>query len=191
MHWRTWISPLVVLPLIACLETDLTIRADGSTTGTISWTAAADLPEKAARALLAHDGVTIKKLDLKDTETPAAKAGGTPSKARRVTAEIEAKSVETLAAIPLLKALTVSATLGKPDAGNRTLTVHAAKPGDRLTIPSTDNVIRLHFPGPVAKTSATATGNDVTWTIPASTFTEEPGVDLSVLYAEAAAPAAK
>jgi hypothetical protein len=182
---------LVVLPLSACLETDLTIRPDGSTAGTISWLAAADLPEAAARTLLTYEGVTIKKLELKDTETPPAKAGGKPAKARRVTAEIEAKSVEALAGVPLLKALTVSATLGKPDAGSRTLTVHAANTGDRLTIPSTDNVIRLHFPGPVAKTSATATGNDVTWTVPASAFTAKPGVDLSVVYAEAAAPAAE
>jgi hypothetical protein len=193
MHSRTWLTVLAVLPLVGCLETDLTIRTDGSVAGTITWLAAADLPEAAAKTLLTNEGVTIKKLELKDTEVPAAKGGGTPTKRRRVTAEVEAKSLEVLAAVPLLKALAVSAALGAPDAGKRALTVRAAAPGERLgTVPQTDNVIRLHFPGPVAETSAKATGNDVTWTVTAREFKEKPSVALSVVYAaEAAAPAGK
>jgi hypothetical protein len=53
-------------------------------------------------------------------------------------------------------------------------------------------VVRLHFPGPVAETSAKATGNDVTWTVPASEFREKPAVERSVVYAfDGAAPPGK
>ena len=188
MPWRAWLTLLLALPLAACLETDLTLRADGSITGTISWLAAADMPEAAARALLAHEGITIKRVELKDTEVPAATQGGAAKKARRVTAEIEATSLVALTGAPLLTALNTSATLGKPDAGKRTLTVRASK-SDRLGPPrTTDNVIRLHFPGPVTETSAKASGSEVTWTVPAREFQEKPSVDLSVVYATEGAP---
>jgi hypothetical protein len=189
MQWRTLLTVLLVLPLAACLEADLTLRSDGSVAGTISWTATAGLPEQAARTLLTNTDVTIKKVELKDTETPPAKAGGTPTKARRVTAEIEAKSVAALTGIPLMKGLAVTAALGNPDAGKRTLTVRVANPGDRLgRIAETDNTVRLHLPGAVAETSAKADGNDVTWSIPSSEYRAKPAVELSVVFAAEAAP---
>jgi hypothetical protein len=185
---RSWLTLLLALPLAACLETDLTLRADGSVTGTISWLGAADLPEAAARALLAHQGITIKRVDLKDAEIPPAKEGGAPKKARRVTAEIEATDLAALTGAPLLAGLNTSATLGKPDAGKRTLTVRASSSSHVGPPLTTDSVIRLHFPGPVAETSAKASGSEVTWTVPARDFQEKPSVDLSVVYATDGAP---
>jgi hypothetical protein len=182
MHWRSILTLVALVPLAACLETDLTLRPDGAVTGTIGWVSSTGVPEAAARSLLTADGVTIKKLELKDPT-------GTPPKSKRISAEIEAKSPAALAAMPLLKSLNVTATLADPADGKRKLTVRAAK-SDRLgDLPDTDSVVRLHLPGTVAESSAKSSGNDVTWTVPASEFKSKGSVELTVVYAAPAAAA--
>jgi len=187
MHWRTWLSLLMALPLAACLETNLTLRPDGSVAGTISWTPSGKLPEAGVRAVLTAEGVTIKRVEVVDL--PADKTGGKPARPQRVTADVEATSVKALIAVPLFRTLSTSADLGKPEGGKRKLTVRAANSEGVGPIPDTDDVIRLHLPGPVAETSAKASGNDVTWTIPGSEFKSKKFVELSVVYAaESTAP---
>ena len=192
MHCRRVLALLLpVLFVSACLETDLTLKADGSVTGKISWTSASKLPEPGARALLAADDVTIKSIELKDVDIPPAKAGGTPTKGQRVNAEIEAKTVAALTSVALFKSLGVTVTTTAPEASKHTVTVKAAK-NDRIgKIPDTESLIRVHFPGPVEKTSATAKGDEVTWKVPAADFQKKPSVELTVTYGDAATPAAE
>ena len=186
MHWRRL---LAILPLLlflnACLETDLALKADGSLAGKISWTSTAKLPEQGARALLAADDVTIKSIELKDVDIPAAKAGGTPTKAQRITAEVEAKTIAALTSVALLKSLGVTASTAAAEASKHTLTVKAAR-NDRIgKTPDTESVIRLHMPGPVLQTSATSQGDEVTWKVPAADFQKKPSVELTVTYGDA------
>ena len=180
---------MLVLPLAACLETNLTIRPDGAVAGTISWTPSAKTPEGGVRAVLTADGVTVKRVEL--TDIPPDKAVGVPPRLQRVTADVEATSVKALIAVPLFRTLAVSADLAKPEGGKQKLTVRAANSEGVGKIPDTDNVVRLHLPGPVAETSAKASGSDVTWTIPASEFRTKKTVELSVVYAVEAAPPAE
>jgi hypothetical protein len=188
MHRRMWLALLMVLPLAGCLETDLTLRADGSVAGTISWTPAEKMPEAGVRAVLAAQGVTVKRVEL--TDIPADKAVGTPPRLHRVTADVEATSVKALTATPLFKGLSVSAELGKVEGGKQKLTVQAA--GKSVaSVPDSDNVVRLHLPGAVAETSAKASGSDVTWTIPAKEFKTKKSVELSVVYAAESPPPEK
>jgi hypothetical protein len=189
MHTRIWLALLLVLPLVACLETDLTLRPDGSVAGTISWTPGAKTTEAAARKLLTADGITIKRVEL--TDIPADKAVGKPPRLQRVTADVEATSVKALSAAPLLKTLSVSAELGKPEGGKQKLTVRAAHNQSVGPVPDDDNVVRLHLPGAVAETSAKASGSDVTWTIPGGEFKSKKSVELSVVYAAGAPPPEK
>jgi hypothetical protein len=190
MHWRRLLLLLPVLVLSACLETDLTLKADGSVAGKISWTSVSKLPEAGARALLAAENVTIKQLELKDVDIPPAKDGGTPAHGQRVTAEIEAKSVEALTRIALLQSLGVSVTKATPEPSKHSLTIKAAK-NDRIgKMPDSDSTIRLHLPGPVDKTSATAKGDEVTWTVPAADFRSKPNVELTLTYGDAPGPGA-
>lgn len=187
MSWRACLTALLALPVAACLDTDLTLRPDGAVAGTISWDSADPMAEAGARALFKAEGVTVKRVE---TPAPAA-ADAKQAPLHRITVEVEATSVETLAMAPLFRGLFVTASLGKVEKGKRTLTVSVAKPKDPSKVPGSDNVIKLHFPGPVAETSGTATGNDVTWTVPAVDYKQKPSVDLKVVYAaEAAAPAA-
>ena len=191
MHWRRLLAFLPVLFLSACLETDLTLKADGSVAGKISWTSASKRPEQGARALLAGDNVTIKAIELKDVDIPPAKAGGTPTKGQRVNADIEAKTVAALTNVALFKSLGVTVTTAAPEASKHTVMIKAAK-NDRIgKIPDTESVIRVHFPGPVQETSATAKGDEVTWKVPAADFQKKPSVELTVTYGDAAAPAAE
>src|SRR5262245_20556630 len=94
MHWRAWPPLLLVLPLAACLETNLTIRSDGAVAGTISWTPSAKMPEGAVRTVLTADGVTVKRVEL--TDIPPDKAVGVPPRLQRITADVEATSLKAL-----------------------------------------------------------------------------------------------
>jgi hypothetical protein len=199
MFRRSWLTALLVLPLAACFETDLTIRPDGAVAGTITWDSADPMPEAGARALFKAEGITVKRVeapakaaaDAKPADGATAKSDAKTSARHRITVEVEATSVETLATAPLFRGLFVTASLGKVENGKRTLAVSVAKPKDPSKVPATDNVITLRFPGPVAETSGVAKGNDVTWTVPAADYKQKPSVDLKVVYAaEPAAPAA-
>jgi hypothetical protein len=170
----------LALPLVfGCLETDLTLQSDGAVKGTITWTMQPGAGAEAARNALKADGVTVTKVEVKE----AAASAGAP-KLPRATATVEAKTAAALTQTPLLKLLGATATLGEPTDGTRTLTVkvantNKAKPYTTLS----DNVIRLHFPGDVSKTSAKADGKSVTWTIPDRDYFDTPGAELSVVYA--------
>ena len=179
---------VAVLPLAACLETDLTLKPDGSVSGTVSWMPSKKLPEGGVKAVLDSPGVTVKRVELADLPE---KDGRPPVRPQRVTAHVEATSVKTLITAPLFRVLQVSADLGQPEGGKRKLTVRASSSEGVGPVPETDNVVRLHLPGPVAETSAKATGNDVTWTIPGKEFTTKKAVELSVVYTEAPAAAEK
>ncbi|HWP65266.1 MAG TPA: hypothetical protein VNO26_05060 [Candidatus Limnocylindria bacterium] len=191
MRWRALLVVLVVLPLAACLDMDLTLKPDGAVAGTISWTSTSKLPEQGARALLAHKDVTIKKLELKDVDVPSPGIFGTKTTpGQRVTAEVEAPNAAALVAIPLLKSLGASAVVATPEADKRTLTVRAARNEALGSIPDTESVVRLHLPGPVTQTTAEASGNDVTWKVPAADFKKKPSVEMSVSYTVPNPPAA-
>jgi hypothetical protein len=190
MHWRRLLAILpVVVFLSACLETDLTLKPDGSVAGKISWMSASKLPEAGARALLTAENVTIKQLEVKDVDIPPAKPGGTPTKGQRVTADVEAKSAEALTKTPLMQSLGVSLATATPEPSKHSLTIKAAKNERVGKILDTESTIRLHLPGPVEKTSATSKGDEVTWKVPAADFRSKP-VELTVTYADAPAAAA-
>ena len=176
MHARIWLVALAVLPLVACLDADLTLHADGSVAGTIAWDTTKPLPEAAARSLLTANGVTVKRIET----SPAGAAKP------HVKAEVEAKSIDALASTGLLKALAVTAKLQDAKDGKRVLTVQAAKPKNPSeSSEGTPNVIKLHLPGPVAETSAVSEGNDVTWTVKSSDLAGK-SVELKVTYASEA-----
>jgi hypothetical protein len=172
----------LLLALTACVETDLTLRTDGTVTGTISWNTGAGTTAEQARGLFKAQGITVKRAEV--TRTAALSRG---------TVEIEAVTAEALAAAPLFKALGVKAVVADEAEGSRTLTVSASNKASLAPVkPPSDSVIRLHFPGSVAKTSAGSAGKDVTWTVPSADYFGKPSVDLSVTYAtSAAAPAAQ
>jgi hypothetical protein len=183
---------MLLLPLTACVETDLTLRADGTVAGTISWNTNAGTTAEQARGLFKATGITVKRAEVNQPDA-ATKEPGAPVAPRRGTVEIEAVNAEALAAAPLFKALGVKAVAADEADGSRTLTVSASNKARIPPVkPPSDSVIRLHLPGSVAKTSASAAGRDVTWTIPSPDYFGKPSVDLSVTYASSdAAPAAQ
>lgn len=186
MRIRHLLTPvLLVLSFAACLEVDMTIGADGSAKGTMAWDAGPST-EAEAKKLLVAEGVTVKSVQFKEIERKPS-GGGAAKKVRRAIADIEAKKITDLNAIPLFKPLAVTIALADPDKGTRKLTVKATDKTDTTAATeNTDNVIKLTFPGKVAETSAKADGNAVTWTFTANDYFSKPSVDLSVVYGEAA-----
>jgi len=180
---------VLALSLSACVETEMTLAPDDSVSGTLSWDAGPVDTEEKARKLLTADGVTVKKIEFKDAERTV---GGKTKKVRRATAEIAAKKVAQLAAIPLFEPLAVQIALGKPADGKRTLTVSATdKTTAKNATDPTDNVVRVTLPGAVSDTSAKAEGNTVTWKFSSEEYFAKDKVEMRATYAVPEKPAAE
>jgi hypothetical protein len=175
---------IAVLVIAAgCITADGTIEPGGAARLTLSFpTVATPQEDKAARALVTAPDVTIESLTISD----AAAGERGP---RRATAKLAAKSVAPLAQVPLLRALGATVVHDAKPAGGGTVKVELrnATPGKKddpqvVEMMKYEASLRLHVPGPVLETSATAKDGAVEWRFPSGDWTAGKSLALTVAY---------
>ena len=183
MH-RMLLWTLLTVLVAGCVTADVKVNGDGSGTIVLEYLMPT-FTEEHTRKLLTAPGVTIKSLEIKTVE-------GSPLSSKKTVATLDVDNLTKLGAIPLFRMFGAQVRIADAEGGRKLmqLTVRRAR---KATEPpqETNNTIRVHFPGPVAESSAQIADSTVTWKFPSSEYYSKPELKLTALYAVAPSGAAE
>jgi hypothetical protein len=177
MH-RMLLWTLLTVLVAGCVTADVKVNKDGSGTIALEYLMPT-FSEQQTRKLLTAPGVTIKSLEIKAVE-------GSPAQSKKTVAQLEVSDLTKLAKIPLFRMFGAQVKIADEGGGRKRMQLLLRRARKATEPPQeTVNTITVHFPGPVAESSAQITDSTVTWKFPNSDYFSKPEMKLTALYAVA------